>query len=483
MLAAGFGFALGHPLVGHSGGDLFANLHRTLFLAIWILVPLSAADCISRERREGTLGLLFLTPLKPGDIVIAKGLAHGLRALTLLVAVLPVMAIPLLLGGISWQQAVVSALINFSAVCWALAAALVASASQRVGLRAAVTAVLLAVGALLVFVFTMGLTLTGGRRVADETWFQGLALAGVSPRHWVEMLARVPASEVVSGVGRCAVFSSSALAVAVWMAAKRIRATWREEAPPVWVQAWQRIFCTPVLWLSFFRWWMRRKLNRNPIGWLEQRTWTGRLVTWSWLAVVISVYSAALTDANFFRNFHAFQSFLGWLMVGSIAASAAGSFRRERESGVLELLLVTPMTTNQIIAGRLQGLWAQFLPSMALLLGVSFYLGTPFTRPNELESDFFLVLAFMIIPVIGLYFSVRCRNYIAAFLMTLICGLLLPRVGEWGLNWILWLYPVPWAVRETRLTACFIQLTLAAYFSFKLNRRLATRSFPLERTT
>ena len=44
------------------GPRLFVWLHRTLLAAIWILIPLSAADCLSRERREGTLGLLFLTP-------------------------------------------------------------------------------------------------------------------------------------------------------------------------------------------------------------------------------------------------------------------------------------------------------------------------------------------------------------------------------------------------------------------------------------
>jgi hypothetical protein len=81
------------------GRRLFGALHCTLFCAIWVLVPMLTADCISRERREGTLGLLFLTPLKGTDIVVAKGLAQGLRALTLGLAVVPVLTIPFLLGG------------------------------------------------------------------------------------------------------------------------------------------------------------------------------------------------------------------------------------------------------------------------------------------------------------------------------------------------------------------------------------------------
>jgi ABC-type Na+ efflux pump permease subunit len=490
MLLVGGLFAIGHPLAARSGGELFAYLHCTLFFAIWILVPFSAADCISRERREGTLGLLFLTPLKARDIVIAKGIAHGLRALTLLVAVLPVMTIPFLLGGLSWQQAVLSALINFSSVCWALAAALVASALNRIGLRAMVTAVALAVCALMMFALVLGLTVSGwgryrqfvGMGVTDYTWLFGLGVAGASPGHWLELVASFSGPQLVQSVLQSAVCSMLALAMAVWLAAKRIKGNWREEPAPAWVQWSQRVFCTPVVWLSFFRWWMRRKLNRNPIGWLEQRTWSSRLVTWSWLAVVISLYSVALTDANFFRNYGAFQTLLAWLLVGSIAASAAGSFRRERENGVLELLLVAPLTTTQIIRGRLRGLWGQFLPSMALLLGVWLYFLGILRRHTETEGVFFFAVTFLTLPVIGLYFSVHCRNYISAFLLTVVCGLLTPAILQWVVS-IIFAEDAPLPNPGRSMYGFSLgQLLLTLFFGTKLHRRLETRSFPLERT-
>jgi len=41
-------------------------------------VPMLAADCVSRERREGTLGLLFLTPLDARGIMLAKSMVHHL---------------------------------------------------------------------------------------------------------------------------------------------------------------------------------------------------------------------------------------------------------------------------------------------------------------------------------------------------------------------------------------------------------------------
>ena len=62
LLLAIFFFGLENGFESSFGGKLFGYLHFTMFYAIWILVPLLASDCISRERREGTLGLLFMLP-------------------------------------------------------------------------------------------------------------------------------------------------------------------------------------------------------------------------------------------------------------------------------------------------------------------------------------------------------------------------------------------------------------------------------------
>src|SRR5579859_455482 len=118
------------------GAHLFAQLHATLVAAIWCLVPLLTADCISRERREQTLPLLFLTPLKCWQIVLAKSLSHGLRAFTLWLAVLPVLTLPFIAGGVSWHEGLLSVLLSFSSICLAMGAGLLASTGSRVWLRA-----------------------------------------------------------------------------------------------------------------------------------------------------------------------------------------------------------------------------------------------------------------------------------------------------------------------------------------------------------
>src|SRR5215831_16413475 len=78
VLLASALFSLERGFGANLGSRMFGYLHFTLFWSIWIFVPLATADCLSRERREGTLGLLFLTRLGAADIVVAKGMAHGL---------------------------------------------------------------------------------------------------------------------------------------------------------------------------------------------------------------------------------------------------------------------------------------------------------------------------------------------------------------------------------------------------------------------
>src|SRR5207237_223952 len=50
------------------GKILFYALSQGLQLAIVVIVAAIAADSLTREKREGTLGLLFLTPLTARDI-------------------------------------------------------------------------------------------------------------------------------------------------------------------------------------------------------------------------------------------------------------------------------------------------------------------------------------------------------------------------------------------------------------------------------
>jgi ABC-type transport system involved in multi-copper enzyme maturation permease subunit len=513
LLLASFFFGLENGFESSFGGKLFGYLHLTMFYAIWVLVPLLAADCISRERREGTLGLLFMTGLRGPDIVVAKSVAHGLRALTLWVAVVPVLAIPFLLGGLSWQEAMLSVAINSSAMCWALAAGVLGSAWSKTWGRAVIRAAIFALLFLLLMAAITGNGLASILRSGRGS-FWGSPMAAffdIEPAKWdylflvgfgfITNLSREFAVYIFRTVtnGQLAwlsalIFTISllGLAIAIRLAGAKTRRIW-QEPPPSSQQVWlEQKFCTPIVWISFFHRWMKRKLEANPIGWLEQRTWSGRLITWGWLAVIVSLYSMLLTDPGFFQRTSVPQNVMAWMLVLSMAISTAGSFRRERESGVLELLLVSPVGERTIISGRLRGLWGQFLPAFGLLLIVWFYLASiSLTRGEEGGAIVFYAVTFCSLPVIGLYFSLRCRTFMTALLATLSACFVLPIVV--GAILVLWwvsfvtsngngssasseIIGVTWPL-------IFLQVGIAALCWKMLLARLRTRSFPLDRAT
>ncbi len=94
---------------------------------VWVLAPLLTADCLSSERRQGTLGILLLTPMHPVDVVLSKWVVHGWQAAWIYLAVLPVLVLPVLVGGLSWIEGLHTAMVDTSALLLALIAGLVAS--------------------------------------------------------------------------------------------------------------------------------------------------------------------------------------------------------------------------------------------------------------------------------------------------------------------------------------------------------------------
>src|SRR5262249_37302451 len=59
------------------------------------------ADCLSEREREGRLGWLFLTDLKAYHVVLGKLVATSVSAFFGLLAIFPVLALPILIGGVT----------------------------------------------------------------------------------------------------------------------------------------------------------------------------------------------------------------------------------------------------------------------------------------------------------------------------------------------------------------------------------------------
>jgi ABC-type transport system involved in multi-copper enzyme maturation permease subunit len=106
-------------------------------------VCLLSADAISAERREGTLELIFLTGVRPVDVLLGKLGSVGLTSVCALVAFLPALVVPLLAGGVTGGEAFRKGLVLLDLLFFALVAGLCASAAQRERFQASRRAVLI----------------------------------------------------------------------------------------------------------------------------------------------------------------------------------------------------------------------------------------------------------------------------------------------------------------------------------------------------
>ena len=113
----------------------------------------STADCLSEEKREGTLGLLFLTDLRGYDVVGGKLVATSLNAFYGLMAIVPLLAIPLLMGGITNGEFWRTALVLVNTFLFSLAAGMFVSSISKYPRKA------FAATLLLLLFFSVGLPL------------------------------------------------------------------------------------------------------------------------------------------------------------------------------------------------------------------------------------------------------------------------------------------------------------------------------------
>lgn len=422
------------------GSVVFGMLRRVLMIVIWVLVPVLVCDTLSREKREGTLELLFLTPLRSGSVVMGKSLAQLIRIGCLLAAAGPVFAMVWLAGGVSGQEYLGFLFYAASALLLAFLSGLVASAMvRRWG-----WAIFLA----LVFsLVTWKLHQAGAVELSRLLGADGVGPGGFGGRMYYRsgLLGLGSGSGVVSFSGLWVVVHGECFGLSVllaWAVLKLVSAGLREgmrlSGGRVGLERVVSWFTRPVVAKVTLRGRLRRALDTNPVGWLHQRKASTRITKWVWCLVVLVVQIYVLVEVGW-DSVGAWQWLLGVLLGTALLVSAAGSFRVEREEGAFELLLVTPITEAEVIWGRLRGLWAEVLPSIILLGGVSvawWFGGGPQSRwypvNGHVASMMGAVAAavgWLVVPVIGLRASFRFRTFPAALAVAWGWAFVVPGLG------------------------------------------------------
>jgi ABC-type transport system involved in multi-copper enzyme maturation permease subunit len=233
-----------------SGRPLFIGLNRLVFAFLWIVGPLLTADCISREKREGTIGLLFLTPLRPIEVVLSKVAAHCLQGASVLLAIVPILVVPMLLGGITLTDVVRMALFQSAALALALTSGLLASSLCRDGLLARLSAVGFSTAAAAGVVLLHVTTATLGQHLAtpsnllvrsfEDSWFlrwrmlwwtSGLQYGSVNFLSAPQINTGTGWIDVAAAAGVLAL-SLVAVLLAVHLAGRSLVRTWRPAEQP-----------------------------------------------------------------------------------------------------------------------------------------------------------------------------------------------------------------------------------------------------------
>jgi ABC-type transport system involved in multi-copper enzyme maturation permease subunit len=125
--AVAFSVALGMVYGGFWGWFTVKNLSGEILMAITsigyvyalLFGSLITADCISQEKREGTLGFLFLTDLTGLDVVLGKMAANVLNALGGIIAIIPIPALGFIFGGLDLSQFAYSTVVLIAALIFA----------------------------------------------------------------------------------------------------------------------------------------------------------------------------------------------------------------------------------------------------------------------------------------------------------------------------------------------------------------------------
>ncbi|MCA9008424.1 MAG: ABC transporter permease subunit [Planctomycetaceae bacterium] len=99
--SGGFGGGAANPnRYAGAGGTIFKSIVRNLFIAVQMLMPALICGSITIEKERNTIGTLFVTRLSPMTIVLEKLCSRLVPMFTFLLLTFPVLAVVYSLGGV-----------------------------------------------------------------------------------------------------------------------------------------------------------------------------------------------------------------------------------------------------------------------------------------------------------------------------------------------------------------------------------------------
>ncbi len=366
---------------------LFCTLTGSAVLYSLLSGVRATADCLGEERREGTLGLLFLTDLKGYDIVLGKLVAGSLNAFYSVAAAVPMLAIPILMGGITLAEFGRMALVAVNTLFFSLSLGVFISSFTRSAQRSRVlTLVLLLVLAAVLPACDAVMSLYGKPPKAE--WLLLLPSPGYAfYRALAASYKLAPLSFWIS-IATTHVLGWFALLLASIITPH----TWQDRPAGVNSLQWRERW---LLWTygnmderATFR---QRLLDRNAFFWLAARGRLKPAAVWAFLGLVGCIWVWGLAKSG--RD---------WLDVGVYLTTAIGlnlflrcwfcaeatrQLAEDRKAGTLELLVTTPLSVREILDGQWLALQRQFLGPVLAVLGIECVFMFATLYDSQTEAD------------------------------------------------------------------------------------------------
>lgn len=392
------------------------------------------ADCVSSEKRDGTLGLLFLTDLKGYDVILGKLAANSMTVIYGLIASVPILSLPLVMGGVTAWQVLQTALLLLTVLALSCSVGIFVSTHSRNERKAMMAAVFIMLS---VLALPLGVAmLMDDRRgapirqlyVANFSPFFSLMAALVSPR----LLTGVPLTFIRYHVWITLAWTWFLIALFLRSSARKAPMSWQEsDAAP---QTHERLFVARIrigLWKP-----PRALLDLNPYQWLALRGESSPKTVMGFVLSMFAIWAIGAVQYGKFM-FEAdvlaptivlVNAFLKIWVVGE----SSRRFVEDRQNNALELILSTPLQPRAIVQGQWQALVKLFaLPVLAATVWEIFLLTNANYRyqrnmPLTLATAFFLPLDCLALGWLGMWLALKFKGRVRVMLTGLIIVIAIP---------------------------------------------------------
>lgn len=391
MLAAVLGAGSGNASLGELAkiySISFKNLSLVQLALMCFLSPVFAAAAITQERDAQTYDILLTTPMSNAQIVLGSLMSRLFFVIVLLLSGLPIACITMVYGGVTTPIVLRSFAVSAATAVVTGSLAIAVSVIQ-IGNRRTVFSFYMFIA---VYLAAVGVAAWNPYLHVPEALANPKypAMSFLAPFHpflalFTAMnMVRPPSPEAVAHYGwplrtllanptggyiALCFISSAGLVLAsmffVRSGAKQGEATWGTR-----LQFWNRSALDPE------RRQKPRRVWQNPVAWREAATRAsvssrnmlryfyvggGSLLgTGLFMAYLTGTWGLTASDARSWLTGLIFIEFATVLLIATNVA--ATSISREKESGTLDLLLSTPLTSRYIIRGKLRGLVSFTLP-------------------------------------------------------------------------------------------------------------------------